>query len=339
MNHAVPRRPGPAALLLLLLVGSTGHGQQWAKDMFKTTSHNFGTVARGAKVEHTFVMENIYEEDAHITAIRTTCGCAALKFPKGILKTWDKAQITAELDTRRFTGRKAATLKVILDKPFPAEVQLHFYAYIRRDVVVQPGAVKLGTVYQGSSRMQKVTVDYAGRSDWRILKVESANPHLKAQAVETSRTAGRITYDLRVTLDGSAPAGYIRDHLALVTNDFNPRASRVPVPVEGEVVSAVTARPSPLSGVVVSAGETVNERLIVQGKAPFKIVAATCADGRLKCTVSQRTGSLYVVNVTFTAPAEPGEVSRTIRIETDSAGKVLEVPVHIRVLPKPPADS
>lgn len=325
-----------AALLLLVLAGSTGLGQQWAIDMFDHTSHDFGTVARGTKVEHTFTMENIYVEDAHIASIRSSCGCAIPKYPGRILKTWDKAKIVAQVDTRGFYGRKDATLTVVLDKPFPAEVRLHVYAYIRRDVVVQPGVVQFGTVYQGTTRMQKVTVDYAGRPDWRISRVECANPHLQAQAVELSRSAGQTTYDLRVTLKGDAPAGYIRDHVVLVTNDFNSRAARVPVAVEGVVVPAVTARPSPLSGVVVDAGKTVTKRLIVQGKSPFRIVSAGCGDPRFQCTVLKRTDNLYMVDVTFTAGQTPGKVKAKIRIETDLGGTVLEVPVEIRVLPTGP---
>ena len=344
MRYTIPRRTGLAAWLLVLLTGSAGFSQQWAKDMFDKTSHNFGTVARGAKVEHTFSMENIYVEDAHIASVRKTCGCAALDYTKGIIKTWEKGKITVQLDTRRFTGRKSSTLTVILDKPFAAEVQLHFYAYIRRDVVVQPGVVQFGTVYQGNTATQSVTVDYAGRSDWQIVKIESANPHLQAKAVETSRIPGqtpsdpgRVTYQLQVTLGGTAPARYIRDHLVLVTNDRDPRASRVPVPVEGIVTPAVTSRPPSLSGVVVEAGESVTERLIVQGKVPFRVLSASCRDERFQCSLTQQTNTLCLINVTFTAGEEAGKVDQIIHIETDRDGAAIDVPVHVRVLPKDPA--
>ena len=56
-----------AALLLIAacLVAGLPAGplaaQEWAKKMFDTTSHNFGTVARGSKVEHTFTVTNIYQ--------------------------------------------------------------------------------------------------------------------------------------------------------------------------------------------------------------------------------------------------------------------------------------
>ncbi len=334
MENALSRRTVTAAWLILLTVCSTAGAQQWAKDMFDKTSHNFGTVARGAKVTHSFTMENKYEEDAHIASIRTTCGCASLDYPKHIIKTWDKALITARLDTRRFTGRKSSTLTVVLDRPFPAEVQLHFHAYIRRDVVVQPGVVQFGSVAEGTRQTRSVTVDYAGRSDWKVLRVECANPHLQAVAVETSRSEGRATYSLQVTLKDTAPSGHIRDHLLLVTDDKNTRASKVPVPVEGEVAPAISVSPSALSGVVVDAGGSVTERLIVQGKAPFRIVSATCQDERLKCTVVERNKTLSQVNVTFTPGEQTGKLEQIIRIETDLAGTVIEVPVTIQVLPR-----
>jgi len=37
--------------------------QDWAKAMFSEARHDFGIVARGAKVEYQFTIENLYEED------------------------------------------------------------------------------------------------------------------------------------------------------------------------------------------------------------------------------------------------------------------------------------
>ena len=53
----------------LLAWVSTARAQDWARKMFDHTTHDFGVIARGAKVEHRFVVENIYEEDAHIKSV------------------------------------------------------------------------------------------------------------------------------------------------------------------------------------------------------------------------------------------------------------------------------
>ncbi len=59
---------------LAALIGGRAQAQDWARDMFDHTSHDFGTVARGAKVEHRFGVQNIYLEDAHIKSARASCG-------------------------------------------------------------------------------------------------------------------------------------------------------------------------------------------------------------------------------------------------------------------------
>ena len=328
---------GFAALLLLACVPSAGLGQQWAKEMFDHTSHDFGTVARGAKVEHRFTLENVYEEDARILSVRSSCGCTSPQFSKESIKTWEKSDIVAVLDTRDFLGEKDATLTVKFDLPFPAEVQLHVHAYIRSDIVIQPGVVAFGTVPEGAAAQKKVTVSYAGRQDWHIESVESNNPRLQARAVETGRAAGQVTYDLIVDLKEDTPVGYIRDHLVLVTNDFRPQAARVPVAVEGVVAPSVTVRPSPLLMGVVGPAKTVTRRLVVQGAAPFRILGAKCDDARFQCTVPAEEKTLHMVPVTFTASAEAESVDRKILIETDRApGKPIEVPVQVQVAAEGP---
>ena len=141
--------------------------QDWAREMFDHTSHDFGTVARGAKVEHRFGVENIYLEDAHIESAQASCGCTSPEVPAQILKTWKKAYVIAKVDTVNFQGQKDVTIKVKFDKPFRAEVQLYIHCYIRSDVVLDPGSVHLRTA-QGSATQQRVSVRYAGRPDWQI---------------------------------------------------------------------------------------------------------------------------------------------------------------------------
>ena len=67
------------------------------------------------------------------------------------LKTYEKGAIVATLNTPSFLGQRGATITVVLDKPFYAEVQLHVSGYIRSDVVFEPGSVQLGDLEQGTA--------------------------------------------------------------------------------------------------------------------------------------------------------------------------------------------
>ena len=326
-------RPWAAAACLLLAAMPAASAQEWARDMFDHASHDFGMVARGAKVEHRFTVENVFVEDAHIASARVSCGCTTPEVPTRILKTWEKAEVIVRVDTRAYLGQKDVTITVVFDRPFPAEVQLQIHCYIRSDVVVQPGVVQFGSVAQGTALQQRVSVSYSGRSDWQIQRVECSRPGLSAQAVETGRSGGMTNYDVVVTLAANAPPGYLHDQIYLVTNDFaNPRSIRVPVPVEGVIQSGITVHPSPLYMGTVEPGKSIARQLVVCGTAPFKVVKVESNNPQFRCKPETEAGAVHRLPVTFEAGAVAGKITGEIRIETDAGGGVVAVPVNVDVV-------
>lgn len=311
--------------------------QDWAKDMFSETTHDFGTVARGAKVEYQFIIENKFEEDIRISACYPSCECVNPKLDKRELKTWDKAVLTAIVDTKGFYGQRDVTITVKFE-PFPAEVQLHVHAYIRSDVVVQPEQIQFGTVQLGTAAQQQVRISYAGRRDWKILQVESSNPDLEGHVIEGARVGNKVHYDLVASLKNTAPAGYIKDYLFLVTNDRNSQTARVPVPVEAIVSSPVSVRPNPLFLGVVQAGKSTSKPLVVSAKtaepAPFHITRVQCDDPRFSFQVPKDAKVNHLLPVTFKATDETGRFSTKLRVETDMPNTdPIEVLVNVQVSP------
>src|SRR5205823_5408471 len=180
------------AIGLLLLVPATGPAKEWAQKMFQTMSHDFGHVARGAKAEFAFELQNLYEEDVHIADVRTSCGCTTPTITKPTLKTWEKGSIVATLNTRSFVGQRNSTLTVVIDKPFYAEVQLSIAGNIHSDVDFQPGSVAFGEVEQGTSAEQQVVVTYRGITNWQIADVRSANTNLEVELSDAIRQPGQV---------------------------------------------------------------------------------------------------------------------------------------------------
>ncbi|MFZ5830678.1 MAG: DUF1573 domain-containing protein [Planctomycetota bacterium] len=326
------RKAGLAILLCMLAVPPV-MGQEWASKMFKVTRHDFGTLARGAKAEFEFELNNIYLEDVHIAGVRSSCGCTSVRCEKPDLKTYETSAVIASVNTRAFLGQKGATITVTLDKPFPAEVQLQVSSYIRSDVVFEPGVVQLGSLALGQPAEAKVSVNYAGRGDWKVLEVRSANPHLSGELVETSRGIGQVNYELRVRLDGSAPIGYINDHLVLVTDDY--QSTQIPLKVEGRVLSSITVSPASLFMGVVQPGQKVTKQLVVKGAKPFRILAIRCEDKCFEFDTSSESApkELHLIPVTFAAGHDPGKIAQTIRIETDLGDGAPELSAFAVVTP------
>ncbi len=291
--------------------------QEWARKMFETLEHDFGVVARGAKTEFEFVLTNIYVEDVHIASVRSSCACTTPRIKKDWLKTYEKSAIVATYNTHLFVGSKGATLTVVFDKPFYAEVQLQVRGFIRSDVVVSPPSVSLGELESGQVVERKLDIHYAGRSDWQILEVRSPHSALKAEVVEISRGPGEVHYQLTVRTAGDLPTGYYHDHLMLVTNDHS--YSQLPVPVEGHIRAGITVSPPSLFLGVVEPGQKITKKVVVRAAKPFRIVSihsdAQCFEFAPPADNTPKT--VHVVPVTFIAGQEPGKVTHTIRIETD----------------------
>ncbi len=301
--------------LLVATTFSSADAQQWARKMFKVTSHDFKTVARNSKTEFAFELQNIYEEDIHIAAVRSSCGCTEPRITKKTLKTWEEGSIVAALNTKAFLGQRSATLTVTIDRPYFAEVQLSVRGYIRGDVVFEPGEVAFGELEQGTEAERTVTVSYAGRSDWKIVDVRSVNEHIEVELLDENRSSRRVTVRMLVRLKKDAPVGYFHDPLLIVTNDAS--MSSLELPVEGHVASPLTVSPASLFLGLLKPGQSVTKRLVIRASQPFRITGIECADSAFKFKKNDKAALMHLIPVTYTAGARSGKVLETIRIRTD----------------------
>lgn len=307
------------AIALLLASAPAIQAKEWAQKMFKVTSHDFGHLARGAKAEVAFEIQNVYEEDVHIVDVRTSCGCTTPTVTKPTLKTWEKGAIIASFNTRSYLGQRNSTLTVVIDKPFHAEVPLTIAGHVHADVDFQPGSISFGEVNAGSPAEQRVTVTYHGRSSWQITDVRSANAHFEVELSEPMRQAGQISYQMTVRLKDDAPAGAIHDQLTLVTSDQ--KLPTVSLAVDGRVVPPLSVSPSPLFFGRLQPGQAATKQLVITGKQPFKIVSIQADNPSLEFRTSANViRKVHLVPVILTAGDQPGDFDYAVQIETDLAG-------------------
>ena len=322
------RREPFLAWLLILGTAAALPAAEWAERMFEVKKHDFGRVPFGAKAEHEFVLTNVNPFEVEIKRTRVSCECTKPKVSQTVLRPGDRATIVAGLNTKKYNGRKGATIMVTFSRPSYAEVQLHVTSFIDKKVEIKPGSVELGSIDQGTAAEKEVTVSYSGKPDWRILKVKSGNPYLSGEVVETERSGQRVSYRLRARLEATAPGGYLKDQLVLVTNDSN--SAEVPVLVEAQVRSEVTVSPAVLFMGVAAPGKALTKVFVVRGQRPFRVLSVTCDDEgyQFADVKADQPKSLFLVPVTFTAGTRPGKVGGTIRIKTVLGKAVCELPVQ-----------
>ena len=322
MTGRSPAR-GPIASRRLALAAALGcavacpavSAQEWATKMFSGTSHNFGTVAKGSKTEYRFVFRNIYKEDLHVVGVRTSCGCTSPEVTKRDLKTNETGEVVAKFNTRTFLGQHGATLTVTFDKPYYAEVQLRVAGNIRGDVTFDPPFIDLGNVDLGKGAERMVRVTRSGGSAWEITDVRSANPNVEVVLSKPTKSSSQTSYDLTMRLKPDAPAGYLKGQLILVTSD--PRATQIPMDVEGRVVAEVTVSPQLLALGSVRSGGSITKNVVVRANREFCITGVVCSDGCLTCEPKTEPARVHILPVTFQAGDAAGRVERKLRINTD----------------------
>ncbi|MBQ3350102.1 MAG: DUF1573 domain-containing protein [Thermoguttaceae bacterium] len=315
--------------LLIAMTLSALANADWASDMFKDTSHNFGMVARGADTRFSFVFTNKYQEDVVIESVQSTCRCTQPSFQKRVIKTWETGQIDIQLDTRNFYGRKDATVTVRFSKPYYAEVQLHSFCFIRTDVYVEPGIVAFGTVQQGQPRMARFRVNYAGRTywqSWAIRDIQSESSFYKATLKEVQRDYNYVSYDITLTLKENAPEGYLNDFIDIISNDPNPSNQHCPVPVSGYIIPSVAVKPSPLSFGTIKAGQSLTKTVVLSGQSQFKITEFGTSDDRVSAQISDAQKSVHVIPVTITNNGKGGKVTGTLAFRVSSQSNVVNLP-------------
>ena len=314
------------------LVGQVA-AQEWAERMFNKVEHDFGTVARGASTVYRFEVTNLYKQEMNITGVRSSCGCTSPTVENGKFKTYEKAYIVAKFNTHTFTGRHGATLTITFGAPYRAEVQVRVHGNIRGDVVFEPGAIQFGTIDEGTTKEQQISVNYAGRQSWKIVDVTNDNDHFEVELQETYRGAGKVSYGLLVRLKDNLPAGYVKDQLTVVTNDSRSETQRIPLFVEGRVIPEISVTPANLALGDIPADKPITKKVVVRGKKPFRITEISSSDERFTFNTDEESKILHFVEVTYNPSAVAGTVKLPVQISTDrgpNRGAVLTVSANIK---------
>ena len=287
--------------------------QEWVKQMFEQTSHDFGNVPRGAKAEYEFLFTNKYQEDLHIAQVRSSCGCTSPRVAKNELKTYEQGAIICEFNTRSFIGPKSAVVTVVFDRPYHGEIQLLVKGKILSDIVTEPGEIQFGELEQGMEKTTDVNVTYTGGRKWEITDVRSANQHLGVKLTRVQRRGGPMEYNMQVRLKDSAPPGDFSDQIVLVTTD--PEYNLVTIPVRGSVLPPLVMPVSVDLGTVRS-GQTVRSRMIIRSKQPFEIKDIECDDPRFTFAAAPgKVATVHAIPVEFQSD-EAGAFRKTVTVHT-----------------------
>lgn len=303
---------------LLAFAASNASAADWAVKLFDATSHDFGTVARGAETEYRFRFHNPFVEEVHVASVTSSCGCTTPRVENATLSTFQESEVIARFNTDSHQGFKSATVTVTFDKPYYAQVQLRVSGEIRSDVTVRPGSIDFGSVEFGTLAERTVRIE-SYLSNWNIAEVKTAHPFLAVEARPVAGSSSRGVYDLIAKLSPEAPVGPVNDRVIVVAG-----GREIPITVSGEVASEVVVTPRSLYLGELSPGEVIEKKIIVRAKRDFRLVNAACCK-QFELDLGADPADRHLVTVRYTAPLQPGRIAEDITLSTDLGDSVVSL--------------
>ncbi len=293
--------------LFLLAVPSVSHSQEWARKMFKETSHDYGDVLKGELPEHRFEIENIYQEDLVIQQVTTSCPCimASLEGGKNVLKTWEKAYVVCKFNSPAFDGHRKATVTVRFARPYAGEVQLNLAGNIVRGVNFSPTSIEFGQISESNLPTRTVQISSSGNPNFRVVDVKSTFSHVGVQLNETVRNGNLVKYDMFVRLKPTVPSGFNQGELHVVVQENN-ITRQIPIKFSAKLVSALQL-PESISIGPISQGEEISRKVILRSEQEFRVTDVTCVNTAYRAkTLSSEPKKVQFVEVIYTASQPPG---------------------------------
>jgi len=313
------------ALLILVSAASTGWGG--VDSYFEERVHDFGATPRGPLLVHYFRFTNKGSETLNISSVRVSCGCVTASAPVAQIKAGEASYITAQMDSRRFTGPKAVTVYVQFTSPHFEEVSLQVQANGRDDFTMTSDTIALGQIAKGGNPHGAIQVTLTGDPNWQITELRPDSNYVRPTATLVKRNGAEVTYEIAAGLRPDLPIGKWYTDIWLHTS--NPTLSKVRVSLTVDVNAPVSATPAVVLFGDVKVGGATEQNVLVRGEKPFRIKAVKGSESLVHVSgIGSEPKMIHVLKFTF-KPEKSGEVNRAVSIVTDEADEpALTIPVR-----------
>src|SRR5438132_1113433 len=315
----------------LALVCAAGLG--WAEESRPRVAldepvFDFGTVDRGARVDHTFRVPNRGSATLRLDHVKSSCGCTVAVLSEREVPPGGEARVAVSLDTARLAGRTTKTVNVYTNDPDAPVVGLTLAGQVVADLILTPQPLYLGHLRRGEAVRREVIVS-SGRPGERYVveRVEPTSPHVHARLEARTDGPGQR---LVVELDRDLALGRFNEQLRLHTT--SPREPILTLPVFGSVEGDVVVLPPQVTFGVTRGGATPERELYIRnrGQRPVTVTRVTVPDEVVTYTLAAvQEGQEYRLTLRLRDGLKPGKVESKVEIFTDHPEeKRLVIPLY-----------
>lgn len=318
-----------------LLVAATLYAQGKPKAVVSEPIKEAGTIAKGEKIVHDFVIKNEGDAVLEITNVQAACGCTVAEFDKTIAPG-QTGKVHTIVDTATFNGAIAKGVTVFTNDPDLPQTDLTIRAKVEPYIMVKPGYARFITV-QGENKEGTVgqTLFTPDGSPLEIVKVDSPYTFLKtsfreAKAEERVPDVPGKQWRVEMTLANDAKVGALTEYVTVHTN--HPKQKVVTIPVSGFIRPIVAVTPPVADFGTVELTAPLPKSLNVRNFAtePIEITGIEGAPAGIEAKLEPlEEGRQYQVKLTLKPEIGKGPFNGKLTLRTNSP-KMPQIQVELK---------
>lgn len=195
---------------------------------------NFGTVAQGKKVQHTFKIKNSGDAPLHINKVEVSCGCTAAKPSASLIPPGKSAEIEVTFDSSAFSGEVLKTVTLTTNAGRTPNYTLSMQGIVLEQLQVNPRQLNLGALSGTSAKQATITVTNNASDSVKLLgvNVTSTSLQIKPTIRKTELKPGE-SGTIELSVQAKPEAKILSGYLHIATS--NPQKKEITVPVYGSV--------------------------------------------------------------------------------------------------------
>jgi hypothetical protein len=321
---------------------------------------DYGTIAKGEKLDWSFLVKNTGDSDLQIIAAKPGCGCTVADFDK-VIKPGETGKVTAHVDTTAFAGPIAKTVTLETNDPTTPTSQLTIHAIVKPYVEAFPAGFVRFNLLQGDADSQSVMLYSEEDEPFQVTKVEvpvdpTTNEPVKWVKTTFEKVAeadkapnvgrpGQDQYKVNIAVGGpDAQVGALAQKVHIYTNSKH--QPDYFVSISGVIRPSLRVEPSMLNFGEVTPNDVAATRIVMLHSNNLKtpesfIVSKAESSVPALVTTSVKPGANkgeYEVTLQIAKDAKPGDVDGAVTIYTnDKINPIITVPMKATIKAATPA--
>ena len=232
-------RRAPAILACLLCLTTTlaaRAAEGTPKAVAAESHHDFGTVARGKVVEHSFTLQNQGTVPLEISAAKPSCGCTVTHFDATV-PPGGTGKIQAVVDTATLSGKVGSEIYVRTNDPEHETVVFTTQIEVEDHYKLKPGYARYNMVQgEAEGTISQLIWSPEGK-DFKILGLDAPDylhaSFRPATDEEKNKDATGSQWHVESTIDSWPPVGPIEGFVTVHTD--SPVQDTIRIPISGFV--------------------------------------------------------------------------------------------------------